>query len=135
MDLNPIRAAVAPTPETSTHTSVKARIDGESEHLAPFVDQASDGAYAIPLTNQEYLTLVDWSGRQFHSKKRGRISHQLPPILERLAVDGDEWIREMRHYGTWYYRAVGSLAALERYCKHLGQSWLQGKTKAAESFV
>jgi len=135
VDLNPIRAAVASTPELSDHTSVKARIDGTAQHLAPFSDQLSDGAFAIPLRHPEYLALVDWSGRQMQSGKRGRIPDDLQPFLQRLAVDHDQWIAEMKHYGRWYYRAVGSVATLERYCKHLGQSWLKGKTKAAVTFV
>lgn len=135
VDLNPVRAAVSGTPESSDHTSVKARIDGTAQHLAPFIDQSPGDAYAIPLRQQEYLALVDWSGRQIRSGKRGRIPGHLPPILQRLAVEHDQWINEMKHYGSWYYRAVGSLSALEGYCQHLGQSWLKGKTKAAHTFA
>ena len=135
VDLNPIRAAIAKTPEASHHTSIKARIAGASKHLVPFTDTASNKSCPIPLRLQEYLLLVDWSGRQVHSKKRGTIPDALPPILKRLDTDDRQWIREMQYYGTWYYRAVGSLAKLEQYCQHLGQQWLKGQARIATATV
>jgi len=126
VDLNPIRAGIARTPETSRHTSVKARIDGHTEHLAPFHDQAGNPPERIPIRWQDYLSLLDWSGRALQPGKRGRIPGPLPPILERLNLGDEAWLREMRHYGKWYFRAVGSIQSLERYCQHLGQQWLRG---------
>lgn len=130
VDLNPIRSAIATTPETSAYTSIKARIERNDEHLALFTDRSAKGSGAIPMTQQEYLALVDWSGRQLQRAKRGRIPDHLPPILSRLSINGDHWVAEMQHYGHWYYRAVGSLISMERYCQHLGQRWLKGNVMA-----
>ena len=129
VDLNPIRAAISHTPESSAFTSIKARIEGNDKHLAPFADGRPDRAYAIPFRLQEYLELVDWSGRRLMQNKRGRIAAHLPPVLKRLGIEGDAWVSEMTHYGRWYYRAVGSLDRLERYCQHLGQQWLKGMAR------
>lgn len=126
VDLNPIRAAIADTPESSDHTSIKARIEGNDDHLAPLMLEGNDNANPIPLRRREYLELVDWSGRRLVREKRGRMSANLPPILERMSLDGNAWDLEMTHYGRWYFRAVGSLHALDRYCRHLGQQWLKG---------
>lgn len=132
VDLNPIRAAVAKTPETSPHTSIAARINQRDQHLAPFADRAHRDAGAIPIATSDYLELLDWTGRQLQPEKRGRISANAPPILARLNVDGDRWVKEMHHYGKWYYRAVGSMQAMDEYCQYLGQQWLKGKTRLAE---
>ncbi len=132
VDLNPIRAAIARTPEASGHTSVKARIERKDGHLAPFSDHQCRPVGVIPLRQQDYLLLVDWTGRQLQSNKRGRIPDHLPPILERIGIDDSLWMSEMKHYGKWYYRAVGSLHALEHYCQHLGQKWLKGKVQMAK---
>ena len=131
VDLNPIRATIARTPETSSHTSIKARIEQHDRHLTPFSDNSEGRIAFIPLRKQEYLLLVDWTGRRLQSNKRGRILDDYPPILQRLGIKHSHWVAEMKHYGTWYYRAVGSLHSLENYCQHLGQSWLKGKIKIA----
>jgi hypothetical protein len=126
VDLNPIRAAVAKTPETSSHTSIKARIDGNDDHLMPFDDANERKTSALPVRRDDYLQLVDWTGRQISRSKRGYIPERLPPILDRLHLDGGAWLKEMKYYGRWYYRAVGSLDSLQRYCEYLGQRWLKG---------
>jgi REP element-mobilizing transposase RayT len=135
VDLNPIRAAVARTPETSPYTSIAARIRQRDQHLAPFVDCARQDADAIPISHRDYLQLLDWTGRQLHPEKSGQIPSYVPPILVRLNVDWNHWIDEMNHYGKWYYRAVGSMQAIEKYCQHLGQQWLKGKVRLAETAI
>jgi len=129
VDLNPIRSAIAETPETSAHTSIKARIDGRDDHLLAFADYGLPKQIAIPIRRNDYLALLDWSGRALQRNKRGRIPDQLPPILERLRIEPAQWIGEMKHYGSWYFRAVGSVESLERFCQHLGQQWLRGIVK------
>lgn len=78
------------------------------------------------MRREDYLQLIDWTGRQLIRTKRGRIAEQLPPLLEHLDMGAGTWLSEMKHYGRWYYRAVGSFAAMQRYCQHLGQHWLKG---------
>lgn len=131
VDLNPVRAAITQTPEESDFTSIKARISGNDSHLAPFTDQqVRHSRFVIPVTRREYLNLVDWSGRAIRSGKRGHIADRAPPILERLGIPDQQWSREIRHYGHWYFRAVGSWTALEKYRRHLGCQWLKGAAKA-----
>lgn len=129
VDLNPIRAAIAKTPEASHHTSIKARIDGRHGHLLAFDSRKYKEGASVPIEWPDYLALVDWTGRALQRGKRGVISADLPPILSRTGIDPDHWVREMQHYGQWYYRAVGSAHALQRYCEHLGQQWLKGTAK------
>ncbi len=131
VDLNPVRAAVAKTPEDSNHTSVKARLERRDAQLLRFNDQ--DGP--IPLRRMEYLELIDWTGRQARHGKRGKVPGQLPPIIERLGYSARQWQREMQYYGRWYVRAVGGLASIESYCHHLGQKWLKGQARHRRSIA
>jgi len=109
VDLNPVRAGIATTPESSLHTSVKARIDGHSHHLLPFQTQSNRSDAAIPFELNDYLELIDWTGRALRPDKRGAIGTREPPILSRIGWASDTWVKEMRYYGKWYYRAVGSI--------------------------
>ena len=87
VDLNPIRAAIAGTPEGSDYTSIQRRIDQPGHHnLYPTsdVDQSSD---TLPFSINDYLKFVDWAGRGIQRGKLGSIDPELPPILERMHMD------------------------------------------------
>jgi hypothetical protein len=45
----------------------------------------------IPFELEEYLALVDWTGRILRTDKRGAIDAELPPILERLSIAPTAW--------------------------------------------
>ncbi|MBE1277793.1 transposase [Enterovibrio baiacu] len=99
VDLNPIRAAIAETPETSEHTSVKARIaslrkeQSTAPHLFPFAGNPREPMpEGLPFRLMDYLELVDWTGRQSREDKRGKIDTRTPEILNRLGFDSDEWL-------------------------------------------
>jgi hypothetical protein len=128
VDLNPIRAGVAVSTETSMHTSIKARIERRDKHLMP-MQGASRKYPCVPMRRRDYLQLVDWTGRCVRVDKRGHIPHRAPPILDRLRFSGSAWVREIAGYGRWYFRAVGSWATMQRYCEHLGQQWLKGASR------
>ena len=81
VDLNPIRAAMASTPEQSGYTSIQERIlQPENSCLRPFAEQDDIG---IPFGLKDYLELVDWGGREIKRNKRGYIPASTPPILTR----------------------------------------------------
>ena len=50
---------------------------------------SSKGFLSMSLT--DYLTLLDWTGRELHRKKRGTIPKHLAPILERLGLEPSCW--------------------------------------------
>ncbi|MGB5247803.1 MAG: hypothetical protein WBM54_14730 [Woeseia sp.] len=126
VDLNPIRAGMAKTPEASDHTSVKARINGLPGALAPTADEQSN-VFALPIALKSYLLLVDRTGRALRSGKRGRIDPELEPILRRLQQkDTATWLLDMRDLTRRYCRAIGSAVSLRNYRDHLGQARLNG---------
>lgn len=52
----------------------------------------------LPMTLAEYLQLVDWTGRQLHSGKRGYIKSDIPPLLERLGTSVDIWLNVVKKF-------------------------------------
>jgi REP element-mobilizing transposase RayT len=103
VDLNPIRAGIAATPEESEFTSIYDRIqslkqkdvqrelpDVTTVPLRPFASGKNDEA-AIPFTLSNYLELVDWTGRCVRDDKRGFIDERIPAIAGRLNIDAEAW--------------------------------------------
>jgi REP element-mobilizing transposase RayT len=125
VDLNPVRASIAETPETSDHTSIKERINPcfhqekavnaqiEQEALLQFNVTLKpllkfDGAIkqeeqcGILFCFEDYLALVDFTGRAIHPKKRGHIAHHLPNILQRLNLDVNAWLEQATQFEKQY---------------------------------
>lgn len=142
VDLNPIRAGIAARPEESGFTSIYERIrtalvprssvEGTEEGdplaqipLRPF-HCADEQHQTIPYRFEDYLALVDWTGRQIRDDKRGHIDGQLPPIIRRLNIDHDAWCLAMRPRGNVFGRAMGKLNHLRLHASTLGQSWVKG---------
>lgn len=70
--------------------------------------------------HQDYLELVDWTGRAIREGKRGSISNQLPPILERLQIDPKHWLYMTQHFESRFKGLVGSVFTLKKACQKLG---------------
>ncbi len=80
----------------------------------------------------DYLQLLDWSGRRRASGKRGAIEQDLPPILARLQIDPNAWLRTMRPGGNRFGRAIGRFERMRAHAARLGQSWIRGLQVALE---
>ncbi len=115
VDLNPVRAAMAETPEGSDYTSIQERIaplfdpqqaihfqtDGGDlltfnhvlKPLLPFEGNIThDEQKGILFSFADYLELVDWTGRAMTLNKRGAIPAHLPNILQRLSINHKIWL-------------------------------------------
>ncbi len=82
----------------------------------------------------DYLRLLDWTGRQVRRDKRGAIPAELSPILDRLQVDADCWLDSVTNFGRWFHRAVGRADRLLEEAARAGRRWLQGLARCREAF-
>ncbi|MFK0572685.1 MAG: hypothetical protein RM811_016700, partial [Endozoicomonas sp.] len=80
---------------------------------------------SIPFSRQYYFELVDWSGRILKAGKRGAIPGDTPPILTRLDINEEEWLKTVG-WNNRFRRAVGKLAAMKAFAEKQGQQWFQG---------
>ncbi|WP_448216829.1 transposase [Endozoicomonas sp. 2B-B] len=142
VDLNPIRAGKVETPEESDYTSIQERVEqgthSETKNqpltLKPFCLQGQNTDVALPYLLHDYLELVDWSGRIVRADKKGSIPSCTPPILERLDIDPDEWLKTMQ-WNNRFYRAVGRLKAMKAYALEAGQKWLRGLNACSRLYL
>ena len=142
VDLNPIRAGVATTPETSDFTSVQRRIESllgsvkgslakqdrpkkqdtwlapleiDERELSPLPSESKDRASdkgCLPIAVTDYLKLIDWTGRQLARDKQGSIPPELSPILVRLGIADRNWLTVVTNFGRHFQRVAGAARIL-----------------------
>jgi len=124
VDLNPIRAAMAKTPEQSDFTSIQERIDNsQTTCLRPFAEQDADG---IPFDLKDYMELVDWGGREVRQHKRGYIPANIPPILTRLRMDAAPVLDYLVKNDMPSFGALGPVSMLKVFAKSIGRKFVKG---------
>jgi len=124
VDLNPIRAAIAQTPEQSDYTSVQERIEQpENGCLIPFSEQSDDG---IPFRLKDYLELVDWGGREVKRNKRGYVPANTPPILDRLRMDSAPVLDYLSKGDVPSPGALGPVSMLRAFAESVGRKFIKG---------
>ncbi|WP_076416718.1 transposase [Shewanella sp. UCD-KL12] len=125
VELNPIRAKIADTPEHSDHTSlklrVKAALKGEQpSSLLPFIGGESlNQVKGINFTIHDYLELVEQTGRVIRGDKRGVILENAENTLNRLNISVESWIKITSQFGKLFCGPVGTLQEITGYCEHL----------------
>jgi hypothetical protein len=77
----------------------------------------------------DYLELVDETGRILKTGKRGHIPEHLKPILERLQIDVETWLDVMLSHGRFIGTAVGALVHLIAEAGRRGLQWIADRTR------
>lgn len=160
VDLNPVRAGMAETPEASDHTSIQERLRQMAEEsstvaqqaeprkvdaqrgaaadenkalaaLMPF-DALGEQPWAIPFGWPEYAELMDWTGRQVGDDKREHIAAEQPAILKRLGLEGDAFVDLACHLLQRFGVAVGAPQAMARACARRQRRFLHGQRMARQ---
>jgi len=178
VDLNPIRAKIAQTPEHSEYTSAQQRIaarvgegdghgrgtrspqsrrrarrkakpvgdpdgwlcpvsvDGDSANKAQRNRRrrASNKGF-LPMKFDDYLRILDWTGRQIRGDKRGAIPSDVAPVLQRLGLSDEHWLECVQNFGRWFHRAAGRVSVLMDEAGRSGKRWFQGVARCQQAFA
>ena len=160
VDLNPIRAGLAATPEASDFTGIQERIRGwqkepvdsssisnateldndvipehspSADWLCP-VQSDINRRGILQMTEIEYFDLVDKSGRILQPNKGGSVDIDLEPILLRIGVIPKAWGETISRFGSGFYLAAGRLSNMRNFAKHLDHRWFKGLSTARAIF-
>lgn len=134
VDLNPVRAGIADTPESSDHTAVQKRIyaiqnnqPDQPEELMPFAgNHRKEMPKGLAFHLRDYLDLIDWTGRCIRDDKRGSISNELPPILKRLQIEPEAWLSLTNGFEDLFTSLVGKERSVQAACEQQGKRWSHG---------
>lgn len=142
IDLNPIRAKIASTPEESLYTGAYERIREYRERkekesrlwLSPIKDTDSRRGF-LKLSLAEYLNILDATGRLIRNGKRGKISDRLEPILVRLGVNPEHWLLTAQHFRRWFATVAGSSSNIKKVAAMQGKVWCKGERVSKLAFL
>lgn len=159
VDLNPIRAGLAQTPESSEFTSIYERIQylnqqvknpawqvkntvtqksyddlPQSQSLVSFSSSLDASAHTIDLMLSEYLELVDYTGRIIRDdKKSAAIPGHLASIISRLQFDPNRWVSFIQNLEGKFASAVGCEILMLNFAKNKSGG-LKGIRQAKKSY-
>ncbi|MBQ4798710.1 transposase [Pseudoalteromonas sp. MMG006] len=127
VDLNPIRAKVANTPEDSNFTSVQKRIKSaenakQPKQLLKFAGKPRKFMpKGLPFELKYYLQLVELTGRIIRDDKPGFIENTQLPLLERVNISPENWLKLTTDFTHVFHGAVGKPQSHVSYCEHLNK--------------
>jgi hypothetical protein len=132
VDLNPVRANMAESPETSEYTSIEQRLNPSSREkircalsrvrpelsthpaspmLLPFQhSQVKRRKSCIPFSFEDYLHLLHWTGRIVRLDDRGVIPGHNPTLLHRFSIDREQWLSDSIRFEEVHFRRFGKIA-------------------------
>ncbi len=162
VDLNPIRAGEADSPETARYTSLFQRLEAQSRRknardradgwmaeLTLRPERKADEALAyssrsgrrasdlgvLPISLADYLKLLLWTARLLASGQRSKIPKDLEAVLDRLDVNHEKWLDTVDSYERSFCHAVGSPESLAKVAERMEASHLKGATASRRIFT
>jgi putative transposase len=142
VDLNPVRAKITQKLEESHFTSIQSRLK-QTEH--PKKDnclQTKLSAVAgttrqnpLPMNLIEYIQLVEWTGQSIIYPDKAAIPQHITPILQRLNLQQDNWLKQIENLGNNYYHVIGTVDLIRAKARQMGRRCLQGIAVARQLYI
>ncbi len=156
VDLNPVRAGIAATPEEADFTAIQQRLqEFAAERAAAETRQASraptplqqtnqsnqhvtpplhpfahhlnaDPAQGLPFRFQDYVELVDWTARIVRDDHKKAMPEHMPAILIRLGFSAEDFQQRMQSQAMTRGSVIGQVERLQAYAHSLKKRCVMG---------
>jgi len=146
VDLNPVRAKMVQQLENSANTAIKLRIESVqqknneaeqlellNEDLQPVAGSLNSRKLNIKLG--EYIQLVEWAGQSIIHEGKAAIPSDIAPILERLNLQQDNFLKQIENMGSNYCRAIGTIEKIREKAKQMKVKYLRGISAAKLLYI
>ena len=161
VDLNPIKAGEAKSPETAVHTSIYARLQAQSQRknasnradgwlgeltLQPekkanesLANSSRSGRRAsdmgiLPMSLDDYLKLLKWTARLLRSGQRKTIPKDLGTILDHMEVNAEAWLDTVNDYEDAFCHVVGTPESIAKVAERLNVRCMKGAPASQRIF-
>ncbi|MCW8877980.1 MAG: hypothetical protein OQK04_18240 [Kangiellaceae bacterium] len=135
VDLNPVRAGIVTELEQSLYTSIKKRLDSlnrvaelNRQRLNP-INRCDDDSFS-DFRLSDYLTLVDWTGRNIVYPNKAPIPPHIASIIDRLNLQQNHWLTQIQRLTDGQPTMMGSIEKLKQKASELKKNWIKGIGKA-----
>ena len=148
VDLNPLRACMANTPESSDYTSAQKRINhartqaapnsiaSQKNTLFPFAgNPRNDMPKGLPFKLTDYLSLLDETARIQRDDKRGYMSSSTSPILDRLDLSEKVWLEISQQFEERFKTFAGNPENIRQIAKLANYQRAPGIANAAPYYT
>lgn len=140
VDLNPVRAGIADSIESSDFISAQQRLEEHSGNapskvsrpaLLPFAQalrrNEGDG---LPFNLQDYLELLDNTGRVVHADRKAPALAATPRLLSALGLEPGEWVKAVAELHVRFRLFIGAPHRLSTVAESRGWRWIRGQSAA-----
>jgi len=151
VDLNPIRANLASTPENSDFTSIQERIQYFVKQQTQKCDEAKQPKTLMAFANNvnlekspfplidfklsDYLYLVEITGKILRDDKKGAIPQDLAPILSRINLSSGGWLSITSQLEEQFYLSMGNELSMMDFGNRTKISKPKGITAARQCYL
>jgi REP element-mobilizing transposase RayT len=120
VDLNPIRAGIAKTLETSKHTSIKSRLIQVTNKAPTIMDKLKfinnkpeQKMKSLPFSAKDYLKIVEWTSFKFTENNKSSSVKRAKVILNDFYISEEHWLYITKNIESNYKNFVGGSLKLK----------------------
>jgi len=85
-------------------------------------DRRASNKGFLPLGLADYMSLLDWTGRQIRADRRGAMPADLEPLFERLGISTELWVDCVVNFRRWFRSSVGRPKSMSTAAETRGQN-------------
>lgn len=120
VDLNPIRANIATSLQTSKHTSIHYRINAhrvgkDPKYLMAFSDQAIKKQPHLPFKYHDYISLVEATFKAHRDKCTTTLPNLPHGLLSKIGMDQEKWRLLTSRFETFFSGPVGNESKMRKF--------------------